>query len=293
MTEPECSEERQYMRSRHAAMFRHKSSPQRRFCITSAAAARAELLTVPGTKRFRTDTRGGNMTTLTSRLRAGVLGIALAGGAAVWPAYACGEQRGEGSKQSDIGAVTGLAVGAAAGGPVGAVLGAAAGALLGDRYHRQAQSSAALAADLDHSEAERSRLSENVAQLDQTLQQTEELGLEVSFRTNDDSITTQAMPPLLKLGALVAAMPQARVRIAGYADPRGSQAYNSELSLRRAQGVAAVLMTAGVARERILIEAHGKTESTSADGDVDSYAFDRRVTLRLELPGSGQVARSD
>jgi outer membrane protein OmpA-like peptidoglycan-associated protein len=217
------------------------------------------------------------MATLTSRLRAGVLGIAVAGGAAVWPAYACGDERGEGSKQSDIGAVTGLAVGAAAGGPVGAVLGAAAGALLGDRYHRQAQSSAALAADLDHSEAERSRLS----------QQTEELGLDVSFRTNDDSITTRTMPPLLKLGALVVAMPQARVRVAGYADPRGSQAYNSELSLRRAQGVAAVLMTAGVAPERILIEAHGKTDSTSADGDLDGYALERRVTVRLELPGSG------
>jgi len=234
------------------------------------------------------------MTTLTSRLRAGVLGIALAGGVAVWPAYACGDERGEGSKQSDIGAVTGLAVGAAAGGPVGAVLGAAAGALLGDRYHRQAQSSAALAADLDHSEAERSRLSESVAQLDQTLQQTEELGLDVSFRTNDDSITTRTMPPLLKLGALVVAMPQARVRIAGYADPRGSQAYNSELSLRRAQGVAAVLMAAGVAPERILIEAHGNTESTSADGDLDGYAFERRVTVRLELPPApGEVARRD
>src|SRR6202521_4033363 len=83
--------------------------------------------------------RGGNMTTLTSRLRAGVLGIALAGGVAVWPAYACGDERGEGSKQSDIGAVTGLAVGAAAGGPVGGVLGAAAGALLGERYHRQGE----------------------------------------------------------------------------------------------------------------------------------------------------------
>ena len=233
------------------------------------------------------------MTTLTSRLRAGVLGIALAGGAAVWPAYACGDERGEGSKQSDIGAVTGLAVGAAAGGPVGAVLGAAAGALLGDRYHRQAQSSAALAADLDHSEAERSRLSQSVAQLDQTLQQTEELGLDVSFRTNDDSITTPTMPPLLKLGALVVAMPQARVRIAGYADPRGSQAYNSELSLRRAQGVAAVLVAAGVAPERILIEAHGKTESTSADGDLDGYAFERRVTVRLELPAPAEVARRD
>src|ERR1700682_5878715 len=227
------------------------------------------------------------MTTLTARPRAGVLGIALAGGAAVWPAYACGDERGEGSKQSDIGAVTGLAVGAARGGPVGAVLGAAAGALLGDRYHRQAQSWAAL-------EAERSRLSQSVAQLDQTLQQTEELGLDVSFRTNDDSITTRTMPPLLKLGALVVAMPQARVRIAGYADPRGSQAYNSELSLRRAQGVAAVLMAAGVAPARILIEAHGNTESTSADGDLDGYAFERRVTVRLELPpAAGEVARRD
>src|SRR5256885_14707486 len=106
------------------------------------------------------------MTTLRSKLRAGVLGIALAGGGTVWPAYACADEPGEGSKQSDIGAVTGLAVGAAAGGPIGAVLGAAAGALLGDRYHRQAQSSAALAADLHHSAAERSRLSQNGAHLD-------------------------------------------------------------------------------------------------------------------------------
>src|ERR1700730_9538332 len=113
------------------------------------------------------------MTTFNSRLRAGVLGMALAGGVAIWPAYACGDERAEGSKQSDIGAVTGLAVGAAAGGPVGAVLGAAAGALLGDRYHRPGQCSAAAAADLDHSETERSRLSQSVAQLDQTLQQTE------------------------------------------------------------------------------------------------------------------------
>src|SRR6267378_516580 len=158
MTDPECSQERQYIRSPRAAMFRHKSSPQCRFCITRAAASRAELVAVPGTSGSALDRRAGNMTTLNSRLRAGVLGMALVGSVAVWPAYACADERGEGSKQSDIGAVTGLAVGAAAGGPVGAVLGAAAGALLGDRYHRQAQSSAALSADLDHSEAERIRV---------------------------------------------------------------------------------------------------------------------------------------
>jgi outer membrane protein OmpA-like peptidoglycan-associated protein len=254
------------------------------------------------------------MTTFASTIRAGVLGVALAGAAAAWPAYACGEERNEGSKQSDIGAVTGLAVGAAAGGPVGAVLGAAAGALLGDRYHRQAEARAALAADLGKSEAERERLNRSVTQLDgtlarteaqrtqieaqrtqldETVQHTDELTFEVGFRTNDDSIPAARVPPLLKLGGLLATMPQARARIAGYADPRGSDAYNDELSLRRAQAVAAVLMSAGVAGERILIEAHGKTESTSAAGDLDAYALERRVTVRVELEGSGQVARRD
>ena len=254
------------------------------------------------------------MTTFASTIRAGVLGVALAGAAAAWPAYACAEERNEGSKQSDIGAVTGLAVGAAAGGPLGAVLGAAAGALLGDRYHRQAQARAALAADLDKSEAERERLTRSVTQLDgtlaqaqtthtqleaqrtqldETVQHTDELSFEVGFRTNDDSIPAARVPPLLKLGGLLASMPQARARIAGYADPRGSDAYNDELSLRRAQAVAAVLMSAGVPGERILIEAHGKTESTSAAGDLDAYALERRVTVRVELQGSGRVARRD
>ena len=50
------------------------------------------------------------------------------------------------------------------------------------------------------------------AQLDQTVQQTDEVGLDVSFRTNADSVTAQYMSPLLKLGALAASMPQARLR---------------------------------------------------------------------------------
>jgi len=49
-------------------------------------------------------------------------------------------------------------------------------------------------------------------------------------------------------------------------------------------------MSAGVSRERILIEAYGKSAAASADGDLDSYALERRVTVRLQLPGSPQVA---
>jgi len=250
------------------------------------------------------------MTAPTSKLRTAALALTVTGCAALLPAYAgdATHDRGQGSTQSDVGVVTGLAVGALAAGPVGAVVGAAAGALIGDGFHRQAQSRAALAQELDQSESQRALLARSVAQLDgslsemrsrserldETLQHTDELGLDVSFRTADDSVTAQAMTPLLKLGALVASMPEARVRVAGYADPRGSAAYNDDLSLRRAESVAAVLTCAGVPREHILIEAHGRSGVASLAGDLDAYALERRVTVRLQLPGgAAQVARRD
>jgi outer membrane protein OmpA-like peptidoglycan-associated protein len=131
------------------------------------------------------------------------------------------------------------------------------------------------------------------AELATQLSHTDQLGLDVSFRTDDDSVSAQALSPLLKIGALAASMPQTQVCVAGYADPRGSEAYNDELSLRRASNVAAVLMSAGVPRERIVIEAHGKSAAAEADHDLDTYALERRVTVRLQLPGSTQVAARD
>jgi len=246
------------------------------------------------------------MKALTCTLRTAAAAFTLVGMAAAHAGDA-GDNRGEASKQSDLGVVTGLTVGALAAGPVGAVVGASAGAVIGDGFHRQAKAREQLAQDLKKSEAERARLVHSVAeldgslsqaqarnaQLDATLQHTDQLSLDVSFRTADDSVTAQAMSPLLKLGALVASMPEARVQVAGYADPRGSDAYNDKLSLRRAESVAAVLACAGVPREHILIEAHGKSEAASADDDLDVYALERRVTVRLQLPGADQVASRD
>jgi len=245
----------------------------------------------------------------TATLHATALGLTLGGCMAVSAACAAEavDPPGAGSRPADIGVVSGFALGAVAAGPVGAVLGAAAGALLGDHYHRQSQTAAALTAQLKRSEGERATLSDSVAQLDDSLSQarahgdeltaelahTDQLGLDVSFRTADDSVAAPAMSPLLKLGALAASLPQAQVSVAGFADPRGSDAYNDELSLRRAQNVAAVLASAGVPRERIRIEAHGKGEALAADGDLDRYALERRVTVRLQLPTSAEVARRD
>lgn len=215
--------------------------------------------------------------------------------------------RAKPSKQENIGVVTGFAVGAAAGGPIGAIVGAAAGAWIGDRYHKQVVARTELAAGLDKSESDRTRLATNVTelngtlaheqergeQLDLALSHTDEVQTDVTFRTNDDSIQTMAMSPLLKLGALAAALPDAKVRVCGYADPRGSVAVNQDLSKRRADAVAAVLASAGVSPDRLIVEAHGKSEATSAEGDIDGYAFDRRVTVRIERAGQEAVARNE
>jgi outer membrane protein OmpA-like peptidoglycan-associated protein len=206
------------------------------------------------------------------------------------------------SKQSNLGAVTGLALGAAAGGPVGAVVGLTIGVVAGDHYHRQQQAAASVRASLQKSETERAQLTQSVTHLDasqaqaqqarlgEALQRTDQIGLDVGFRTDEDAIPEQAMSPLLKIGALAAEMPDALVRVAGYADPRGSDEYNDALSLRRAQAVAALLTSAGVPAGRIIIEAHGKSESQSEAGDVDGYALERRVSVRLEQAGAAQVA---
>ncbi len=252
------------------------------------------------------------MTIMTSKLRLGVLGLSAAGCLTGLPAYAGPASGTAGpnetaSRQQNIGVATGFTIGAVAAGPIGAMAGAAAGAWLGDRYHRQQQNAATLTADLGKSEAQRAQLTAQVAkldgslaqarthgeQLDATLQRTDQLGLDVSFRTDEDGVSVEAMPPLLKLGALVASLPQARLRVAGYADPRGSVVYNEQLSRRRACSVAAVLTAAGVPQERILIEAHGDAEAAAADGDLDAYALERRVTVRVELPESAQVASRD
>jgi outer membrane protein OmpA-like peptidoglycan-associated protein len=250
------------------------------------------------------------MNTFTNKLRAGAMGVTLISTCLLaLPTYAQDSSvtvtttpppAPKASKQESVGVVTGLAVGAAAGGPVGAIIGAAAGGWIGDHYHKQVVAK-------KESEKQRDMLAKNVSelnvslaearaksdQLDLTLKMSDELQTDVSFRTNDDSVNLTSMSPLLKIGAFAASMPDVKVRVAGYADPRGSEDYNDALSRRRAEAVAAVLAQAGVSKDHMIVEGHGKSESTAAQGDMDGYAFDRKVTVRLERADGQEVARND
>ncbi len=95
------------------------------------------------------------------------------------------------------------------------------------------------------------------------LEKRSELEAQVIFRTGDSALPTGALEQLSKLGALANTMPDMRVVVSGYADPRGTEDENSTLSKERADAVAAVLASTGIDASRLSVEAHGESEATS------------------------------
>jgi outer membrane protein OmpA-like peptidoglycan-associated protein len=204
-----------------------------------------------------------------------VCGVACAVVAAL-PCVAGGKSRAAPAEEN-IGFFSGLALGAVAGGPLGAIAGGVTGALLGEHYHKQKVTNHELAADLAGSTAERATLARSVLELDGAAR---DLTFNIGFRTGDAHLTAQDIDQLTTLGKLAGGMPGVKIRVSGHADPRGSEDYNRALSQERAESVAAVLQNTGVATDRIVVEALGASGATDT-GNLDDYAFERRVSVRL------------
>ena len=184
----------------------------------------------------------------TNPSRASLLALAVAAACAATLPVQATEHKS--SKQETIGVTSGLAVGALAGGPFGAVIGAAVGAMLGDHFHRQKLDNAALATDLNEGRLENAKLQASLSELQsrgdklaQMLEPRRDLETQVTFRTGDALLPAEAALQLQKLGALISSMPNVHVRVSGYADPRGTEAFNHGLSRERADAVAVALMS--------------------------------------------------
>jgi outer membrane protein OmpA-like peptidoglycan-associated protein len=219
-----------------------------------------------------------------------------------------------------IGFVTGGVIGAFAAGPVGAVIGAGLGTWLGNRVHRagdatKAEASVvALQADKTELLGEKSALlgEKNVladtnrsltARLDDLTRKVQSAqtaredgsgvldGLEgdVLFRTGSAEITAEIAHQIQVLAQAVAKSPQLKVRVDGYADPRGTVDVNLKLSEARANAVRDLFLAAGISDNLLEVNAYGKSQSVAADND--GYALERRVRLTLQAQGGAAVAR--
>ena len=105
---------------------------------------------------------------------------------------------------------------------------------------------------------------------------------EVLFAFDSDTLAPGAAAELDKLVAAVRAQAEARVTIEGHTDDVGTDAYNQELSERRAQAVASYLVAKGIARGRVAVRGYGKSRPVSAnDGDA-GRGKNRRVEILIQ-----------
>ncbi|MDH3441872.1 MAG: OmpA family protein [Gammaproteobacteria bacterium] len=203
------------------------------------------------------------------------------------------------STEESVGVGVGAVIGGVAGGPVGFIIGAAIGAKLGDEFYERNEEVDSLSASLNGSQNQVSSLERDIAALqgevrskDDELQQARELakpellsllkaGIEMDllFRTDEDTLSDSTGGRLEQLAASLAANPDIQIHLDGYADERGDEIYNQDLSARRVAYVRDVLVAAGIPANRISIDAHG--ESAAAEQNADSFALERRVSLTL------------
>ena len=203
------------------------------------------------------------------------------------------------SKQERIGVGAGAIVGAAAGGPVGLIIGAAIGAGIGDNMQRKSEEIDSLSAELAASrtevvklERDMSRMDRNLDTLSAELQRLQRyaspeiasllqagIAMDLLFRTDEAVLADTTGIRLHELATTLASMPAIRVQLDGFADERGDTDYNQQLSEQRVNFIRDQLVAAGVDASRISATAHG--ESPAQDASVDSYALERRVSLKL------------
>jgi len=212
------------------------------------------------------------------------------------PAYAADKGA---SKEETIGVGAGAVIGAIAGGPVGFIVGAAIGAKVGDEFYQRNDEIDRLDASLTSSKARADglqgdvdKLNANIDRLSGDLQQMQQFakpellallqaGIEMDllFRTDESVLSVSTDGRLQHLAGRLAGMSDVRIRLDGFADERGDEDYNQALSARRVQYVRDLLVEAGIEAARIDVTAHG--ESPAAEKTADSFALQRRVSLRL------------
>ena len=185
-----------------------------------------------------------------------------------------------------------IALGAATGGPVGLLAGLAVGVWLVDEVGR-AGAHDEMAVKLDAARADLSGVNAQVASLEARLKDAkgeqqrlaramlDSLEVAMMFRTGESALSGAGRSQLNSLARYLRQNPDIRVRVQGYADPRGSDAANLALSRARAASVITELEQHGVPRERMTLDAYGEQQAAAGLDDLDALALERKVIIEL------------
>jgi outer membrane protein OmpA-like peptidoglycan-associated protein len=102
----------------------------------------------------------------------------------------------------------------------------------------------------------------------------------ITFAYNRADVQSQYYGTLNQIASVLAEFPATAIDIYGHTDSSGSDAYNQDLSERRAQSVANYLSTRGVNRVRMATQGFGETQLLISPERTES---DRQANRRVEI----------
>ncbi len=213
------------------------------------------------------------MKTFQRKISSFVLVVVLAAGASLTSGCS---NTSKTTKGAGIGAGAGAVIGGiigsrsdntAKGAIIGAAVGGTAGAIIGAQMDKQAE------------ELEKELEGAEVARVGEGIQVVFDSAILFAFDSAE--IKPDARANLSRLAASLQEYPNTDLLIVGHTDATGPEDYNLELSERRADAAMAVLITNGVAPERVLTEGRGESEPIASNETAEGRKLNRRVEVAI------------
>jgi peptidoglycan-associated lipoprotein len=117
----------------------------------------------------------------------------------------------------------------------------------------------------------------------------------IHFAFNSSQISAHGMKVIAAHAAYLVSHPNARVRLEGYTDDRGSAEYNIGLGMRRAEAVREALLLQGVSPSQITVVSYGLEDPINPANNPVAWAENRRVHivyLTPTNPGPGEPGQT-
>jgi len=180
------------------------------------------------------------------------------------------------AKGAVVGATTGAAVGGvignqtgstARGAIIGAVIGGAAGAVIGHQMDQQAK------------ELQQNIPGATIARVGEGIAVTFASG--ILFPFNSTEILPDGKSNLQQLANSLEKYPNSDILVVGHTDSVGTDAYNLDLSQRRAQAASAYLQSLGVPVDRLHAVGKGESEPLQPNDTDAGRAQNRRVEIAI------------
>ncbi|MDJ0916136.1 MAG: OmpA family protein [Woeseiaceae bacterium] len=193
-------------------------------------------------------------------------------------AYTREEKTSSATKGALIGAAAGAVVGLITGDDaverrqralIGAGVGAIAGGSIGAYQDRQ---EAELRAELEGTGVSVTRIGDNI---------TLNMPGNVTFATDSSDLSPAFFDVLTSVGKVLAEYESTVVEVAGHTDSTGSDAYNQQLSERRAASVASYLRSQNVRSDRIITVGMGEQRPVADNSTAPGRQANRRVEITM------------